>query len=344
MKISIIIPIHNGSKTIENCLRAIFNSKYKEYEVIVVDTNSSDNTVEIARKFPVRIIPLEMNPGAGAARNRGIKYADGTIILFIDSDVIIDENVLDLLVEDFKANSAIDAVQVLYSQKCSFKNFTSIYSNLHYYYYGMKNKEGGFTTIGTFCVAIKKDVFVKAGGFDEDPSGRTTVAEDQKFGNKFTHMGFKIHLDKKITVEHRKYYSLVKYLLHDIQTGAQQIKCILRNRNKVISQAVKTGRLGVMIPVSFIAGSGLSFLIFITLPVLVFFRYLWINITLCAMIFLFYLLNFGFLFFCLKTKRWSFFVRACLISYLRVLFGFFGALRGLLDYATNAPDKDLFRE
>ena len=98
-KISIVIPVYNSSKTIDKCLKAIFNSNYSNFEVIIVDDGSTDETVDIIKKDfeQTKIIKLNGNKGAAAARNKGVEKAQGNIIMFTDSDIIIQPNTLNLI-------------------------------------------------------------------------------------------------------------------------------------------------------------------------------------------------------------------------------------------------------
>ena len=93
-KISVIIPFfyskdHNIGKkkyfsllSFEKCLAAIFKSEYKNFEVIAVSDASSLESVEIAKKYPCKIINIKKNSGAGHARNKGSKIASGEILVF----------------------------------------------------------------------------------------------------------------------------------------------------------------------------------------------------------------------------------------------------------------------
>ena len=97
MNISIIIPVYNSSLTLKECLDAIFDTNFKNFEVIIVSDNSSDNSVEIAKQYQCKIIELNENRGPGFARNKGAQLAKGEILLFVDSDVIIDKESLNSL-------------------------------------------------------------------------------------------------------------------------------------------------------------------------------------------------------------------------------------------------------
>lgn len=89
-RISIIIPARNEQEHIEFCLRALLNQDYNNelYEIIVVDNNSTDNTLEIVRRFgQVRIVNCLKGP-VGRVRNSGAESAQGTILAFIDADCV----------------------------------------------------------------------------------------------------------------------------------------------------------------------------------------------------------------------------------------------------------------
>lgn len=91
MRLSIIVPNHNGSKTIEKCIESIYAQKIDTKEIIVIDDASTDNSVRLVKeKFPnVHIIEHSKNYGAAKARNTGIKSSNGDLLLFVDSDVYL---------------------------------------------------------------------------------------------------------------------------------------------------------------------------------------------------------------------------------------------------------------
>lgn len=95
-EVSVIIPVYNGEKTLRKCLNSILGQAYENYEVIVVDNNSSDNTKEIIREFQknnkkIKYI-FEPKKSRGAARNSGIRKAKGEIFAMTDSDCTVPEN------------------------------------------------------------------------------------------------------------------------------------------------------------------------------------------------------------------------------------------------------------
>lgn len=102
-KVSIIIPVYNGEKTLQQCLSSVLNQTYKNYEVIVVDNNSTDKTRDIIEELQAEneklIYIFESYRGRASARNAGIKKADGEIIAITDSDCIVPKNWIEELVK-----------------------------------------------------------------------------------------------------------------------------------------------------------------------------------------------------------------------------------------------------
>ena len=101
MKLSIIIPTYNEEEYLPNLLKSIESQKFKDYEVIVADANSCDNTVKIAKNYGCTVVQGGM-PGVG--RNNGAKIAKGEILLFLDSDLELTQNYLIEMIEEFEAN------------------------------------------------------------------------------------------------------------------------------------------------------------------------------------------------------------------------------------------------
>ena len=125
-RISIIIPMHNSSKHIEECLESVINQTYQNIEIIVVDDASSDNSLELVKNIKdniIKILEIKENVGAANCRNKGIEEATGEYICFLDSD---DYWVLDKLER-----------QVKFMED---NNYTFIYGGYDYYKSGRRKK------------------------------------------------------------------------------------------------------------------------------------------------------------------------------------------------------------
>ena len=90
-KVSIIIVNHNGKTLLEKCLESLFKVNYENFEVILVDNNSTDDTVEFVTKNHPSIILLKLNSNKGFAEpnNIGSKIATGKYLLFLNNDTIV---------------------------------------------------------------------------------------------------------------------------------------------------------------------------------------------------------------------------------------------------------------
>lgn len=97
MKISIIMPTYNSSKTVLDAIKSVLNQSYKNLELLIVDDGSEDDTVNLVKSINDTRIKLFIQPnsGAGKARNLGIKEAEGDYVLFCDSDDYLDEKILE---------------------------------------------------------------------------------------------------------------------------------------------------------------------------------------------------------------------------------------------------------
>jgi len=107
-KVSVIIPVYNGEKTLRQCLESVLNQTYNNYEVIIVDNNSTDKTKDIIqescnKKNKVRYF-FESKNSRGAARCRGEINSQGDIILMTDSDCIVPKNWIEEMIEPIVKN------------------------------------------------------------------------------------------------------------------------------------------------------------------------------------------------------------------------------------------------
>jgi glycosyltransferase involved in cell wall biosynthesis len=109
--LSVVIPTLNSASTISLTLFSIFSNKFPRelFEVLVVDNGSSDKTVEIAKKYPVKIFHCPKR-GIGPPRNLGIKMAEGNIVCFTDSDCVVENDWLKKILDFFDKNPEADGV------------------------------------------------------------------------------------------------------------------------------------------------------------------------------------------------------------------------------------------
>ena len=129
-KISVIIPIFNSQNFIEESLNSLINQTFKNFEIICVNDGSTDKTFDILKKFEQKderiYIINQNNLGAGIARNIGMKKSKGEYLIFLDSDDIFKENMLEELYKKIKGNDLEIVI-------CNSKNFYTLNNKKIFY-------------------------------------------------------------------------------------------------------------------------------------------------------------------------------------------------------------------
>lgn len=110
VKLSIIIPVYNEQLYIEKCVESILSQNYDDYEIIIVDNNSVDDTYQIcmnlkAKNSLIRLFQTEKK-GVSYARNLGLDNACGQYIMFVDGDDLLMENSIDILMKSLEKNKS----------------------------------------------------------------------------------------------------------------------------------------------------------------------------------------------------------------------------------------------
>ena len=111
MKLSIIVPVYNVEKYLAQCLDSLVGQTVEDYEIIVVNDGSPDNSQRIiddyAARYPGLIVPMiKENGGLSSARNLGMNVAKGEFIGFVDSDDWVDETMYERMLEAIERENA----------------------------------------------------------------------------------------------------------------------------------------------------------------------------------------------------------------------------------------------
>jgi len=196
--VSIIIPAYNSEKTLKQCLESILDQTYINYEVIVVDNNSTDKTKDIIKDFQDRDEKVkylfEPYKARGAARNTGEKEAEGEIILMTDSDCIVSN---DWIGEMIKAIRDYDAVQG-FEQNISDDFWSRCRRVVSLEKFEKMNKNEIIGKIDTKNFAIKKYVLKKIG-----LTGRKYFSgNDTELSIKLAKNNCKVKFLKEVKVKH----------------------------------------------------------------------------------------------------------------------------------------------
>lgn len=232
--ISIIVPTFNSESTIEQCLKAIRKSSFSNFELIVIDDGSSDDSIKITNKYADKIINNSKNLGKTKSRQKAIKIASGHIIVNIDSDVIIDKDSLKIIDDFFKLNPEYDAITGVLAENTPYKDYLSQYKNLYMnYYFNNLPTEVTFLYGSIFAIRrrILKHIFINY---------ESNYGEDTALGQQLTLLGKKIACNKDLTVTHLRHYSLKDFIKNEFIIPHEWARLFLLNKGA--SQLGKNGR------------------------------------------------------------------------------------------------------
>ena len=167
-QLSIVIPAYNEAKYIEACLNSIVNQNTgMSFEVILINNNSTDNTVEVAKRFKDKLnlkIINERKQGRGAARARGFEEARGEIILSADADTIVYKDWLETLIKDLKGEIMATTTPARIVDCSGLINITfNFIQPLILIVYRLFS---GHFWVNGYSFAILKSAYLKTGGFD----------------------------------------------------------------------------------------------------------------------------------------------------------------------------------
>lgn len=201
MAVSIIIPTYNQAKNLNQLLSSLVSLAPKDWEIIVIDDASTDNTPEITKKFPVKYHRFTKNQGPAKARNTGAKLAQGEIFVFFDADVLPFKNTLKEALRFFEKDPKISAVSGMWAKTQETNSFFPQYKALRdwSYFFNEAEKKGVYYFTPRVA-AIKKSVFFKAGGFNTQY--KKADMEDLEFGFRLEKIT-PIHFSPKFLVKHQ---------------------------------------------------------------------------------------------------------------------------------------------
>ena len=189
--ISIIIPTLNEEKVLEKTLLALRESKNISYEIIVSDGKSTDNTIEVARKYADKVLIYDgiTRQNIAMGRNLGASVANGDYLVFLDADVFVSQpesffkQALTCFEEDDKLVALIPKLRVFPELATLADKIIFNIVNFNFFLINNIFHKGG---AGGEFQMIKTDVFKKIGGYNENLS----VAEDQELFWRLSGQGY----------------------------------------------------------------------------------------------------------------------------------------------------------
>lgn len=220
-RLTVVVPAYRSAPMLRACLAGLNASDLprEQFEIIVVDDCSNDNTGNVAREFTDKVLTTTGGPlGPAAARNIGGIAARSSVLVFIDSDVVVAPTTLSGFVRVFDQHPGVGAVFGAYDETPSDTGFISQYRNLQHRYVHLLHA-GDATTFWAGCGAIRRAAFLAVGGFDERRYPRPQI-EDIDLGYRLTAAGYHIKLAPELTGKHLKRWNLAGMLRTDFRDRA----------------------------------------------------------------------------------------------------------------------------
>ena len=202
--ISIIVPVYNVESYLEECLESIKNQTYADIEVILVNDGSTDGSREICEQYCEKDIRFRLinqeNQGQSVARNRGVKESVGQFIMFVDSDDVINTNVLEVLLPYMKTDVDIVECRMTRKKEEFFLNKTSTIVF-----------EGNSKEAILNCIAFKE---VKYCAFKKlyrrEIVEKIPFLEGYIYEDVFTGINYLKHIRKIVVIDYIGYYYRVR--------------------------------------------------------------------------------------------------------------------------------------
>jgi cellulose synthase/poly-beta-1,6-N-acetylglucosamine synthase-like glycosyltransferase len=319
-KVSIIIAAYNNEKTIDECLNSIMNLNYPEgfFEIIVMDGGSKDQTVQIAGKYPIKVVSIKLN--APAAYNYAMKITSYKILGFIDADAKVEKEWLSKLaphLQEPDVAGVSGSIETWNTQNPWAKSIG----------YELKNRYsriGEYTSrIATMNLLLKKAVIEEVGGWDENLPSQY----DTDLGFRISQKGYKIAYDQSAICYHFNRPTLKTFYLQQLQYGKNTLKLYFKHGR--LAQGDEITDIGMNIqPVLLLA-----IVVFFILGILPLLRSLWIVSGLTFSILSFYFI-FSALKIAIKFNDWIA-LRLVVLYFVRSTAWFLGAIITTARYLTG---------
>ncbi len=222
MKISVIVPTYNNEDTIEPCLKGIRLSRHAPYELIVVDDGSTDRTTFLAKRFTDLILPHSQNIGRSHARLTGARKAQGDILLFVDSDIVVKPDTLTKIASYFASYPEVDAVTGQLAREHPYGDYFSQYKNLYMNYIFGRLPERVNFLYGSIHAIRRRSLIDHDTDFE--------IADDTAMGQKLVGHGKSIGFLKELEVIHLKKYDFFSWVKNDFKIPFDWARIFLKYR------------------------------------------------------------------------------------------------------------------
>lgn len=204
--LSVIVPTYNRVECLRQCLGAIRQSAFTDYELIVV-VDGGEVGAEVAESFGARTIRHAQSMGPTAARRSGIEASQGSALVFVDSDVVIKSDTLGHIHQYFEANSDVDALTGMLAVEHPHPNLFSQYKNLYMHYIFSLLPDRVSFLYGSIHAVRRSSIGVY--------QTLARVGEDTEIGQQLVKAGKCISFLRELQVVHLKHYTAYAFFRND---------------------------------------------------------------------------------------------------------------------------------
>ena len=226
--ISVVIPVRNGRTTIGRCLEAAFRSDHQDFEVVVADDGSTDDTAQIVATFPqARLIRLAQHQGAAGARNTGAAAARGEILFFIDADCLLQPDAIGKAVAAMAGADGKTVVGGTYTLEAPGESFYGKFQSA-FIHHSETKYVGNPDYIASHALVIRAETFRASGGF---PERFMPIIEDVEYAHRLRRTGHRLVMDPRILVRHVFDFTLKRSLRNAFRKSRFWTRYSLHNQD-----------------------------------------------------------------------------------------------------------------
>lgn len=228
-KISVVINVYNEEENIQDCLDSLLNQTYKDFELIIVDDGSTDETMDIVESYYDRFeMQLFSTPHVGIkkARRKGIDKTSGEYIIVIDADEILEPDFIEQIINPFDQSEVGAVGGILKSEGEGW--VTQGYGVLNEIFYGLRASGNEADWIQGGCSAYRREALEEVGGLANEK-----VSADKDISWKLSKSGWRVLINRKAVAYHRDPQNVRSVIKREYDIGKRERSLLSKHKDKM---------------------------------------------------------------------------------------------------------------